>query len=106
FGCRGAAVLAVFFAVAGFFSGAFAAVLLRSVVLRLRAFPAAGDLRAVRTSFVFLSASCFRALVGFLRLAACLRFLAMGNSYSIIGQKDIDGRGLTREDGFRVFCPG
>lgn len=83
FGC-GAAALGVLFAVAGFFTGAFAAGLVRAPVLRLRPFPPAGDLRAVRATFVFLPTPCFRAFVGFLRLAACLRFLAMGNSYSII----------------------
>jgi hypothetical protein len=106
FGC-GAAARVVFFAGAGFFGGTFAAGLLRAPVLRLRAFPPAGDLRAVRTSFVFLPAPCFRAFVGFLRFAACLRFLAMGNSYfNHRRSKDIDGRVLTRDDGLPRLLPG
>src|SRR5262249_15195862 len=77
FRCFGAAVLLALSAVAGFFGGAFAAALLRALVLWLRVFPVAGDLRAACTRLVFLSAACFRALPGVLRLAACLRFLAM-----------------------------
>ena len=85
FGCSGATIFAAFFAVASVFAGAFAADFLRALVSPVRALPAALDrlLRAARASF-FLPAPFLGAFAGFLRFAACLRFLAMGNSYSII----------------------
>ena len=93
----GVTALTAFFA-AVFFGAAF----LRAPVLRLRAFaPAALDrfLVAARTSLFFLPAPCLDAFVGFLRFAACLRLVAMGQLLSHRRSKDTEGRDLTREDG-------
>ena len=99
--------LTAFFA-AGFFGAPFAAAFLGALVLRLRGLaPASLDrfLLAARTSLFFLLAPCLDAFVGFLRFAACLRLVAMGQLLSHRRSKDTEGRTLCAKMALRAL-PG